>query len=135
MSTSVKQPKYNRLHMQYKYKSIGCNRLERPSVELEAVEVMHAQAIEAARTRDEAQLPTSEGPSARIDTKATQKWKTYSMTISSHTLSRYQSVVIATLLTADRVKIARESRCCGISSLEAEISRLDVAYALHQLGD
>lgn len=135
MSTFVKQPKYNRLHMQYKYKSIGCNRLERPRVELEVVEVMHAQAIEAAQIRVKAQLPTSEEPSVRIDTKATQKWKTYSMPVSFHPLSHYQSLVIAMLLTADRVKTARESRCSGISSQEAEISRFDVAYALNQLGN
>ena len=109
--------------------------MERPRVELDSVEVVHEQAVEAAWKGFKVQLPTSEQHPARTATKTAQKSKTYSMAVSSHPLSHCQSVVIAMLLTADRVKTARESRCYNISSLEAEISRFDVAYAFHQLGN
>ena len=103
--------------MQYKYKYIRFNRLARPRVELEAVEVMHALAVEAAWKGFKVQLPTSEQHPARTATKTAHKSKTYSMAVSSHPLSHCQSVVIAMILTTNRVKTARESRCYDISSL------------------
>ena len=105
--------------MRIRYKTIDWNSLGGAPFDSKAFEAMHTQAIQADLISVKVELPNSNQPAVRLDTKKTKKSEANSMPMSCNALRRHQSVVIAMLLTAVRVNKASTSRCSGICTLKA----------------